>query len=581
MTTKLKIEPPSANQVREIPLDLLDSNPRNPRKTFDALALGELAASIKSIGFTQPLLVRPTPQLDGLVEMRYEIVCGHRRVEAADMLGLESAPCTVRSLSDEEAADIAIVDNLQRADVPALEEADSYEALRQRLGTAEAIAARVSKPVEYVAKRLRLVSLGEHSRRALAAQLITVDHALLLARLGSEEENAALKWTLDHNAGVKVKIEAVIAAAIERREEERKEKSHWRNTWEPMSVQRLKEHIERSSGRKLSRAPWSLDDAELVPAVGACTVCPSITKANASLFSDLDIEEATCADGLCFESKRAAFVQLQTRKAIAPEDEQLPLRVSWKSTAVKPRMTKDGSGPVLSQIFKYGQWLDVKKDSCIYMRKGVTVDWSDAGDRGYLRNGRKVRNPGEVLLVCVAEKCKAHPKGWEKAQGWPPAMLRAMKPREKAAQEKRKEEAVEESKLRMAVAAKAIEGVTKLPVDALRALAIDSLADWADDRKYHEALVPGIAKILGEAKADSVPFFRALAAASIDMGLLAADEWRPAKEGRGDFLAAVKRLGYDGSSAWLKPAKPKAKFAKLPGKKSVKTAAAKKAAKRK
>ena len=119
------------------------------------------------------------------------------------MAGLEVAPCIVREMTDDEARELAIVDNLQRQDMPALEEADAYEALRQQLGDAERIAARVGKPVEYVAKRLRLVSLGTYSRQALAERLITVDHALLLARLGAEEmKRAALKWTLERTARI-------------------------------------------------------------------------------------------------------------------------------------------------------------------------------------------------------------------------------------------------------------------------------------------------------------------------------------------------------------------------------------------
>jgi len=313
-------------QVRMIALDLLDENPLNPRRSMDEGALNELAASIKASGISQPLLVRPE-DIEGLIEERYEIVCGHRRAQAATIAELDEVPCIVRAMTDQEAAEIALVDNLQRVDVAALDEAEAFGKLLVTLGSIAAVAARVGKDVAHVAKRLRLRTLGTWQRDALLKTLITVDHALLLARLGVAEQDAALKWALDPSAGSKTPVDKVIAASWKYLRDDGRHRQ-----WEPESVVRLREHIEQSVGRKLSRAPWNLAATNLDEMGMDCLTCPNNTKANAALFSDLDIDEATCADGGCFERKRETYVHIQLTSA--PN----AIRLSWRPTSTPPRM---------------------------------------------------------------------------------------------------------------------------------------------------------------------------------------------------------------------------------------------------
>lgn len=549
----------SATQVERIQeLNVLDLviAPWNARKSSDPAGIDELKRSIQAHGVQVPLLVR-------LIAGRlkdYEIVCGHRRYESACALNRHTVPCIVRELTDDQAREIGLVDNLQREDVPALEEADAYRELQSRLGSPAAIAARVGKDVSYVARRLQLVSLAELPRKALAERLITVDHALLLARLGADEQDGNLKWTLNTNAGIKVPVEDVIQERIK----DRNSKDRWA-PWEPQSPLELKHHVEQNVGRKLSRAPWSLDDANLVPDVGACSVCPSNTKANDTLFGDMAIAAATCENGACFESKRVAFVQIRLSKAtttpavLVDASKGPAIRLSWKSTTVKPRASKPGGaqqweddGFSLFQTFKYGQWIDAKKGSCEYLRAGVTVDWSDAGNRGYMGSDEKLSKPGQILLVCIAEKCKVHKKGYgaEKRENGGGYDAKA----EEAKREKLKQAAIVESKLRIAVASKALEAVKVLPAEALRAIVLDAVKHWRE--RAMNALLPGFLKTLKTAKVDSVEFARAAALASISDNLEAHGH-QGADTGRKEFIADVKRLGYDGSSAWLKPAEPK------------------------
>jgi ParB/RepB/Spo0J family partition protein len=554
-----------AEAVRNIPLDLLDANPRNPRKSFDAGALSELAASIQVAGITVPLLVRPAPNMEGIVEPRYEIVAGHRRFEAATNLGLETAPCIVRPLTDAEAADLALIDNLQRADVPALEEAEAFGELLSRLGSAEAVAARVGKDVAHIAKRLRLLMLGENSRTALREQLITVDHALLLARLGADDEEAALKWCLDRTAGSTVPVEKVMAAAVETLAKGRANRYMGRY-WEPESVPKLKDHIEQTGGRKLAKAPWGLDDATLVPVVGACDVCPQNTRANAALFADLDIEEATCADGVCFESKRAAFVHRRKNEVAVARGGNVA-SLSWKMTAVAPRLISlgDKGGDDLaggatvadvSRVLKVGQWVAAKPKSCATLVPGVTVDWKADAERDYGLNAADAKHkPGEELLVCIGKGCKTHPKEYEKpkdgCQGSGGYDRKAEE--EKAA--KLKAASVEENKIRMFVASNAVAAVKTIPAEALRAIAIAAFrSTWLYER-VQAAIIPGLKKTLQSAPVMSAEFAQALALVSLEE-LAASERLGAGESGRKDFLASVKRIGYDGAGMWKNGGQP-------------------------
>lgn len=564
-----------------IALERLHAAPWNARKSTEEAPLADLAESIRQHGVQAPLLVRPwNASAEGTVT-DFEIICGHRRHAAARRAGLDTVPCIIRDLGDDKAREIGLVDNLQREDLPAVEEAAAFAELLKRLGSIAAVAARVGKEQAYVAKRLRLCSLTPAAVRALGELLITVDHALLLARLGADEQDAALKWCLDAQAGAKTPVGKVIDERLDKGR--KNENRYFGRVWEPQTVQKLKEHIEDDGGTALSRAPWDLDDAQLLPEVPACNACPQNTKANAPLFGDLEIGEATCTDGACFKAKTDAFVQIQLNALAAAPAKELGrasagdvqiLRVSWKMTSQPPRQLKDGGGANPDQIFRAGQWVEAKKKSCENARPAVTVDWSDSGGRGYMGSAKKLRKPGETLLVCVAAKCKAHPKEYEKPKpanggGYDAAA-------EKAKAEKLRQAAIAETKIRVLVAARAIEGVKALPAEALRML-LASHSTWGDKEKARQAVLPGYAKRLKTAKADSVEFARVVALLSLDD--LCVWEHLGAKSGREAFLASVRRLGFAGAEKAWEEAKKGGKSASPQvselAKKAAKTAPAK------
>jgi ParB family transcriptional regulator, chromosome partitioning protein len=166
-----------ARGARQTPIEFLRPNPRNPRKRFDDAELDELAASIKERGIIQPVVVRAVSSVADL----YEIIAGERRWRAAQRAGLHEVPVIVVEAGDREALEIAIVENVQRADLNALEEAAGYAQLGADHGYSHGDIARVvSKSRSHVANTLRLAGLPEHTRSLLAGGQISPGHARAL-----------------------------------------------------------------------------------------------------------------------------------------------------------------------------------------------------------------------------------------------------------------------------------------------------------------------------------------------------------------------------------------------------------------
>jgi ParB family transcriptional regulator, chromosome partitioning protein len=169
--------PTPLGSVREIPLDLLEPNPFQPRTTMDPTALDELASSIRVQGVLQPLLVRPHPTASG----RYQIVAGERRWRAAAAAGLHQVPTLVREMADTEAAAVALVENLQRQDLNPIDEAEGYSRLIEQFGlTQEALGQAVGKSRSHVTNMLRLLNLPDAVKAAARKGEITAGHARAL-----------------------------------------------------------------------------------------------------------------------------------------------------------------------------------------------------------------------------------------------------------------------------------------------------------------------------------------------------------------------------------------------------------------
>lgn len=160
-----------------LPIEAVERSPQQPRKRFDDALLEELAASIRTHGVVEPILVRRHGQ-------RYRIVAGERRWRAAQRAGLKEIPAVVREASDGEAFELALVENLQRADLNAIEEAEAYQALVAERGlTQEQVAERVGKERSTVANALRLLKLPDDVRDAVRDGRLEMGHARALLAL--------------------------------------------------------------------------------------------------------------------------------------------------------------------------------------------------------------------------------------------------------------------------------------------------------------------------------------------------------------------------------------------------------------
>ncbi len=171
-----------------IPLSDIKSSKTNPRKAFDKDADRELADSVKKHGVLQPVLVRVLPAGGG----RYELVAGERRLRAAAAAGLAEIPAIVRDLTDDQALEIQVVENLQRRDLHPLEEADGYRRLVAAKYDVARIAERVGRSVAYVYDRLKLANLIDGARQLFLAGKIQAGHAIVLARLKPEDQRRAI-----------------------------------------------------------------------------------------------------------------------------------------------------------------------------------------------------------------------------------------------------------------------------------------------------------------------------------------------------------------------------------------------------
>ena len=171
--------------VRELFVDQIQRNPEQPRRMFKAEDLEELTASIRERGVISPIVVRPAP---GGSEGEYQIVAGERRWRASQKAGRRTIPGVVRDLDDLEVMEIALIENIQRADLNALEEARGYAAMEARFGRgADAIAKVVGKSRSHVANTMRLMRLPELVRAHLEAGRLTAGHARALLEVEGAE----------------------------------------------------------------------------------------------------------------------------------------------------------------------------------------------------------------------------------------------------------------------------------------------------------------------------------------------------------------------------------------------------------
>jgi len=274
----------NATEYRELPLAMLNESKTNPRRVFDDVSLRELAASIRSQGVLSPLLVRP------LTENGFEIVAGARRYRAAQMAEAVTVPVRIKQMGDAEVLEAQLVENLIRAEIHPMEEAEGFArllALEEPKYSIEQIAAKVGKHPSFVASRLKLVDLVPAAVDAFYANEIGVGHALLLAKLPADQQQQALSACFKeaYNSGGAAPTRILLP------------------------VRNLQFWIETNVLLILKDAPFDKRDAQLVSTAGSCADCPKRTGHNKLLFGDdLGKQGDQCTDPRCYNAKLAAHV---------------------------------------------------------------------------------------------------------------------------------------------------------------------------------------------------------------------------------------------------------------------------------
>lgn len=198
-------QPQGSSTISEIALDNIEANPNQPRREFDDEALHELAASIREIGIIQPITLRRTDA------DRFQIVAGERRWRAAMMAGLTTIPAYIRTIKDENVMEMALVENIQREDLNAIEVALAYERLMSADGaTQEKVAERVGKSRAAVANYLRLLKLPAQVQVALQKKEIDMGHARALLSIDSPSLQIKLFREIQKNSYSVRKVEEIV-----------------------------------------------------------------------------------------------------------------------------------------------------------------------------------------------------------------------------------------------------------------------------------------------------------------------------------------------------------------------------------
>ncbi len=202
-----RIEPASGS-VLEIDLDRIRPNRSQPRERFDPVALTELAASLESTGVIQPVVVRKTA--DG-----FELIAGERRWRAAQQAGLLRIPAVVRDVPDDKLLEVALIENIQREELNAIEEARAYRMLMDELDLSQSeLADRVGKNRATISNSVRLLVLAKKVQEKVRDGVISAGHARALAALGSPKEQVAFAEKIE-SRGLSVRdVERLVARAV-------------------------------------------------------------------------------------------------------------------------------------------------------------------------------------------------------------------------------------------------------------------------------------------------------------------------------------------------------------------------------
>ena len=258
---------PKTHVISHLALDEILPNPRNPRKTFNDVPFTELVLSIQEKGVLQPIIVRPLVDSES-DRRKYEIVAGERRWRASVTAGMVTIPAIIRELTDREAFDVMVIENLQREDLDPLEEARAFEAYATEGGDVEDLANKIESDPRYIRRRVRILTLPEEILTGWRDGKVSLGHLEQLMRLSRKEDI----------------LECYKKATDE---------------YSPWSVADLREEIDDRSP-ELSTALFD---------TGNCETCTMNTSIQGGIFgTDFTAEKALCLNPKCFKEKQVNYL---------------------------------------------------------------------------------------------------------------------------------------------------------------------------------------------------------------------------------------------------------------------------------
>ena len=421
---------------------------RTNRKRFNTAALQELAANIKEVGIIQPILIRPVTPTADEPEV-FEIVAGERRYRAANIAGLGTIPAMCRTLTDRQAREIQLLENLQREDPHPMEEAEGFQELMLAGGyNADQLADKLKKSRSYIYGRLKLCALTLSVRTQFLADEITASTALLIARIPVP--------------ALQVKAVGEILAPF----------GH--SATEPMSYRKAVEHIQQRYMLDLAAAPFSLTDAKLLTSAGACSQCPKRTGNQPVIFADVTSADV-CTDPDCFAEKRAAH---SARTIVQANKTGIPI-FEGSEASKKINAQWDSDATLITDFLPF--W---KMNRTVESKNGnvgailgaalpapAAYAKKDDGTVTALYDKSQVQHELECMGLCVTA---ANYEAWRAAQTANPDHLKALAKQSAAhdAQALRRDEAEKQTASRVALYKRLRgEGVHGLCVGSLRAVA--------------------------------------------------------------------------------------------------------------
>lgn len=264
--------PPKFVPSQLLELASIEADPHNPRKDFPKDALAELAASIGLHGVLSPIEVRP------VAGGKHRIVFGERRFRAAKLAGLEKIPAIVRQLTDLQAAEEQLDENIKRAELSPLEVAGGYQRQLELGRTMDQVCERAGKKRSAVYATLQLLQLGAEGRKSLGEEKISASVAQLVARVPKSLQPRALSLVegTEHQA--------------------------------PLSFREAERELQQAFTVELKKAPFDTKDEKLCPPAGSCEKCPKRSGNAADLFPDIKSPDV-CTDKSCFDAKVHADVK--------------------------------------------------------------------------------------------------------------------------------------------------------------------------------------------------------------------------------------------------------------------------------